>query len=133
MSPEIGVDYPCYSGGEIEDYTVKFTNGAFNASADNAVAANNVKQTTLHSLMVSPNPVNTSFANLKLQTWEAGTVNIKIADLLGRILRSENIQGIIAGSNSYALHNLNLLPGTYVIIATQANSVIARTSFIIAK
>jgi len=125
-------DVPGDQYGEAEDYTVKITGGALKAAV-NAVAANDVKQNSLTSLVVSPNPVNTTSTNLKLQTAKAGTVNLKIVDLFGKILRSENIPDVIAGTNSYALHNLNLFPDTYMIVAMQGNSVIARTRFIVAK
>ena len=119
--------------GEAEDYTVEITGGAFNGVPLNAVAENAIKANTLNSLVVAPNPVNTSSANLILQTVKEGAVNIRIADLSGRILRSENITRVIAGRNTYALHNLNLLPGTYMMVAVQVNAIIARTRFIVAK
>jgi hypothetical protein len=130
-------DNPCETPGdhfgEVEDYTVKITGGTAKAVTVSASASNNPEQNVLNSLVVSPNPVNTSSANLILQTGKTGTVNIKIVDLSGRILRSENIPGIIAGSNMYVLRNLNLSPGTYIIVAIQGNAIIARTKFIIAE
>ena len=68
-----------------------------------------------------------------LQASKAGPVNIKVSDLSGKILKSETISSINAGKNNYALRNLNLLPGMYMIIATQGNAVIARTQFIVDK
>lgn len=126
-------DVPGDQYGEAEDYTVKITGGALNAAAVNAVAENKLKQTGLNSLLISPNPVNTSSANLILQCGKTGPVNIKIADLSGRILRSETLRSIVAGRNTYALRNLNLLPGTYMMVAQQGNIIIARAQFIVAK
>ena len=83
--------------------------------------------------MVVPNPVKTSSANLVLQAATTQPVSIKITDLSGRILRAETINNVIAGKNNYPLSNINLLPGTYMIIAVQNNTVIARTQFIVAK
>lgn len=126
-------DVPGDHYGEAEDYTVKITGGALNAVAVNASASNNPKQSVQNNLTVSPNPVSTTSANLILQTAGAGAVTIRIADLSGGILRSEIISNVIAGRSTYALRNLNLLPGTYMIVAVQGDSVIARTKFIVAK
>jgi Zn-dependent metalloprotease len=124
---------PCYPAGgfdgEVEDYSVKISGATFNGIAEE----NSVKENILNSIMVSPNPVMSSSSNVVLQLSKIGTVNIKIADLSGRILRSETISGVIAGKNNYPLRNLNLLPGTYMIIAEQDNAIIARTQFIIDK
>jgi len=35
--------------------------------------------------------------------------------------------------NTYTLRSLNLLPGTYMMVAVQGNAIIARTKFIVAK
>jgi len=126
-------DAPGDHFGEAEDYTVEITGGALKAVALNALAVNSLKQNKLTSLVISPNPVNTTFANLILQTGKTGPVTIKIADISGRILRSENIGNTISGKNNYVLRNLNLLPGTYIIVAIQDNTVIARTQFIVIR
>jgi len=121
---------PCgaYSDGEAEDYSVKIVAAPF-AVAD----AENFNAASLNSLVVSPNPVKGSSANVVLQAGKPGSVNIKIADLSGRILRSETINSMIAGKNNYSLRNINLLPGTYMIMAQQGNAVIARTQFVVDK
>jgi hypothetical protein len=123
------LNQPCgtYDFGETEDYSVKITGGVVAVAA----SENSVSENALNSILVSPNPVMGSSANLALQLNKAGTVNIIISDLSGRILRSETIGGVIAGKNNYPLHNLNLLPGTYMIVAEQGNAIIARTQFII--
>jgi Zn-dependent metalloprotease len=122
---------PCYPAGgfdgEVEDYSVKITGATFNGIAEE----NTARENTLNSIMVSPNPIQSSSANVVLDVGKAGAVNIKISDLSGRILRAETINGVLAGKNNYPLRNLNLLPGTYMIIAEQANAIIARTQFII--
>jgi len=117
-----------FADGEAEDYSIKIIGGALNA-----VAENDLMQNTLNSLVVSPNPVKGGSANLILQAGKTGPVNIRIADLSGRILRSETIGSVTAGRNNYFLRNVNLMPGTYMIIAQQGNAVIARTQFIISK
>jgi len=122
---------PCYPSvfeGEAEDYTVKVTGGTLNI-----VAAESDLTANLNSLMVSPNPVKGGSANLILQSGKAAPVNIKVTDLSGRVLRSENVSSIVAGKNNYSLRNINLLPGTYMIIAQQGNAVIARTQFVVDK
>ena len=118
-----------FTDGEAEDYTVNITGGALNGIA----AVNSASANSLNSIMVSPNPLKGSFANLALNVNKACPVNIKVADLSGRILRSETISSITAGKNSYSLRNINLLPGTYMIVAEQGNAIIARTQFIVEK
>jgi hypothetical protein len=121
---------PCFTfkNGEAEDYSVTIVGGA-----SNTIALQSDVQPRFNSIMVSPNPVRGSLASVILQASNAGPVNIKIADLSGRILRSENISGIVTGKNNYSLRNINLLPGTYMIIAQQGNAIIARTQFVVDK
>ena len=126
-------DVPGDHFGEVEDYTVKISGGVLKASDINAAIADNLKPDVSNSLLVAPNPVNTASANLILQCAKAGPVNIKIADLSGRILRAETISSIVAGRNMYALRNLNLFPGAYMIVAIQNNTIIARAQFIVVK
>lgn len=83
--------------------------------------------------MVSPKPVKTSSASIGLQLAKAGSVTIRIADLSGRIIRTETIGNLSAGNNNYRLNNLNILPGTYMIVAEQNKAVMARAQFIVAK
>jgi hypothetical protein len=122
---------PCgtFTNGEAEDYTVNITGGALNSIA----SVSRVDINSLNSLLVIPNPVKGSSANLLLQVAKAGAVNIKITDLTGRILRVETISSIIAGKNNYSLNSLELIPGTYMIIAEQSNNIIARSQFIVAR
>jgi Zn-dependent metalloprotease len=115
--------------GEAEDYTVHITGGTF---AD-AIAVSDAQAVSLNNLLVTPNPVKGSSASLVLQAAKTAPVNINITDLSGRILRTETISNVTAGKNNYPLHNINLMPGTYMIIAVQSNAIIARTQFIVAK
>ncbi len=121
---------PCgtFSDGEAEDYTVNITGGAFSGFATSNASAN-----TLNSITVSPNPVKGSTANITIQVNKAASVGIRITDLSGRVLVSQNISNVIAGKNNVSLNNLNLLPGTYMIIAEQNGSVVARNQFIVAR
>jgi bacillolysin len=121
---------PCgtFSDGEAEDYTVNITGGTFSGFAVSNASAN-----TLNSIIVSPNPVKVSTANVAIQVNKAAPVIIRITDLSGRVLVSKNISNVIAGKNNVSLNNLNLLPGTYMIIAEQNSSVVARNQFIVAK
>ena len=118
-----------FTDGEAEDYTVNITGGTFAGFA----SANSTSNSSINNILVSPNPVKTSAANVVLQVTKSAPVSIRITDLTGRVLRSETISNIIAGKNNYSLNNLALLPGTYMIIAEQGNSIIARSQFIIAK
>ncbi|MEO8710528.1 MAG: M4 family metallopeptidase, partial [Parafilimonas sp.] len=115
--------------GEAEDYTVNITGGTFAG----ATAVSDVQAGSLNNLMVTPNPVKGSSASIVLQATKTAPVNINITDLSGRVLRTETISNVIAGKNNYPLHNINLMPGTYMIIAVQSNAIIARTQFIVAK
>ncbi|MBV9961291.1 MAG: fibronectin type III domain-containing protein, partial [Parafilimonas sp.] len=119
---------PCgtFTDGEAEDYTVNITGGTFAGIAS-------ANKSSANSIAVSPNPVKASVANIVLQTIKAAPVNIKITDLTGRILRAETISNITVGKNNYALSNLSLLPGTYMIVAEQGNMIIARNQFIVAR
>jgi len=119
-----------FTEGEAEDYSVKITGAT---PALDAVASETDVKAMLNSIMVSPNPMKGSSASVVLQAGKPGPVNIKIADLSGRILRSETISSVIAGKNDYQLRNINLLPGTYMIIAQQGNSIMGRTQFIVDK
>ncbi len=76
--------------------------------------------------------MKTSVANNRRQVSKAAPVNIMIADLSGRILRTETIASIIAGKNTHALNDLNQCLAL-MIIAKQNNATIARTQFIVAK
>jgi hypothetical protein len=87
----------------------------------------------LNSLVVSPNPVKTSVANIVLQVTKPAPVNIKITDLTGRVIRTENFTNVNNGKNNYSLNNLRILPGTYMIVAEQNGAIIARSQFIVAK
>jgi len=52
-------------------------------------------------------------------------------DLLKETLRGRKQR--CCRRNTYTLHKLNLLPGTYMMVAVQGNAIIARTKFIVAK
>lgn len=122
---------PCgtFTDGDVEDYTVNITGGALTSFA----ASDNASSNSLNSLVVSPNPVKTSVANLVLQVTKSAPVNIKITDLTGRVIRAENISNVNIGKNNYSLNNLRILPGTYMIVAEQNGAIIARNQFIVAK
>lgn len=118
-----------FNDGEAEDYTVNITGGTFSG----IIAAGSINNNSANSLIVSPNPVITSFANIILQANHTAPVLIKITDLSGRIVRTETISNVITGQQSYPLSNLSLTPGTYMIVAQQNNSIVARSQFIVAK
>jgi flagellar hook assembly protein FlgD len=122
---------PCgtFTDGDVEDYTVNITGGALTSLA----VAENTSSNSLNSLVVSPNPVKTSVANIVLQVTKPAPVNIKITDLTGRVIRTENFTNVNNGKNNYSLNNLRILPGTYMIVAEQNGAIIARSQFIVAK
>lgn len=122
---------PCgaFIEGEAEDYTVNITGGTVAPLASD----DKIEADDLNNLIITPNPLKGSTANLILQAGKTAPVNIKIADLSGRILRSETISSVQAGKNIHVLNNLNLQPGTYMIVAQQSGTIIARTQLIVAK
>jgi Zn-dependent metalloprotease len=122
---------PCnnFSDGEAEDYSVNIVGTPLKGIA----SADAIRAYDVNSILVTPNPLKGSTANLVLQVNKTAPVNIKITDLSGRVLRSETINGIQAGKNNHTLNDLNLKPGTYIIIAQQGNAIIARTQVIVAK
>lgn len=117
-----------FTDGEAEDYTVNITGGTFAG-----LIADKTNNSVLNSLIVSPNPVKTSSANIVLQVSKTAPVKISITDLTGRILRSEMMNNLNTGKNNFSLNNLSLLPGTYMIVAEQGNAIIARNQFIVDK
>lgn len=115
-----------YTDGEVEDYTVNITGGTL---ADFITA----KTLSSAGILVMPNPAKGNNVKIQLQLPQTQPVTLKITDLSGRVLRVDNNLSLNAGKNIYSLSGLNLKSGTYIIVAEQANKVVARTQFIVAE
>lgn len=112
--------------GEVEDYTVNITNGAFASFA----TANSVSPS---GIVVMPNPARGNTVRVMFQSTGSAPITLRITDLSGKILRVDNALGTATGKNVFSLNGLHLASGTYIILAEQSNRIVARTKFIVAE
>ncbi len=123
---------PCgnFTNGEVEDYRIKIVSpGSVAAFA----VADAQGSSLLSSMTVSPNPTKNSNIKVLLQLTQASPVTLRITDLSGRSLHSQNALSAFKGRNVYSLNNMHLASGTYVILAEQNNRIVARSKFIVAE
>src|SRR4029079_9314583 len=80
---------PCalFSYGEVEDYSVNIKPATVVAKTDNSMQ--------LPAIVVSPNPIKNYTANVIVHTNNAGSILIRITDLSGRIITTQQ-QGNVA-------------------------------------
>jgi len=66
------------------------------------------------SLNVFPNPAST-YANVQLSTAEAASVRLSVIDMLGRVVKTENL-GTVSGNLNHTLDVASLENGSYLIM-----------------
>lgn len=125
MSYGSSITDPCavFSYGEVEDYTANLSGGTGFAEISKEVAPN--------ILNVVPNPVKGYSATVNMQLQKQGTVTIRVTDLSGRLLLSQEVNNASAGKNAITLHGIEKLSrGVFMVTAEQNGLIIGRTQLI---
>ncbi|MBS1731423.1 MAG: M4 family metallopeptidase [Bacteroidetes bacterium] len=113
--------------GEVEDYTVNISGGSFSGFSS-------PKEETTNTILVSPNPVTSTFANLAYHIVKDGNIQVKVLNMNGQVLQNIDLGRQSAGSHNYTLNSLGkLASGTYMIVLEQENQVINRTRFVVTR
>lgn len=113
-----------YTYGETEDYSVFIKGGTPEVTAPE----------TAPSIAVVPNPIKGNAATASINLAKQGNVNIKITDLSGSVLLSQNIANAKAGANTIPLNGLGKLKnGTFMIVAEQNGVIVGRAQLLISK
>lgn len=118
---------PCstFNYGEVEDYTVNISGGSFAGFAS-------PKEETTNSILISPNPVSGTSANLSYKIVKDGNIQVKVLNMNGQVLQNIDLGRQFAGSHNYTLNSLNkLASGTYMIVMEQDNQVVNRIRFVV--
>jgi hypothetical protein len=124
----LGTSCGAFQDGEAEDYTVNIVNATVAANASEATA----ETLGISSMLVMPNPVNTSSATAVLNLIKQGNVSVKITDIAGRVLFKQEVTNMHAGRNTVALRRLSSIPnGVYFVQAEQDGVLIGRTKIVV--
>lgn len=118
---------PCatFDYGEVEDYTVNISGGSF-------AGFSQPKEETTSSILISPNPVSGTSANLNYRIVKEGNVQVKVMNMNGQVLQNIDLGRQFSGSHTYTLNSLNkLASGTYMIVLEQDNQIVNRTRFVV--
>ncbi len=114
--------------GEVEDYTLNIS-GSNIMQEDNGSATDEVGK-----ILISPNPVSGSAANVQFDLKENGPVVVKIFDITGQLVRMQPVGNMLKGSHSITLQELNKLPGrSYQVIIEQNNRPIYKAGMLLVK
>jgi len=122
--------------GDVQDFTVNITGGTGPSDANADVTAEDNLLPISSSLSVIPNPISgrsnaTAIYNLASQ----GNTTLRVIDLTGRTLYSQNLGVQSVGPHNYLLSNIagKLHSGYYVVVLEQNGQIVARNRFIVAN
>lgn len=111
--------------GDVEDYTVNISGGSFSGFST-------PKEETTNSILISPNPVTGTSANMTYQIVKDGNIQVKVLNMNGQVMQNIDLGRQFAGSHNYTLNSLSkLASGTYMIVMEQDNQVVNRTRFVV--
>jgi len=86
----------------------------------------------INGISMTPNPVNNSFANVRLTSSASGSVEFKVSDISGRILLSQKNK-VFEGNNSISINNLDRLQrGIYTLQMIDGGTIVT-TKFSIVR
>jgi hypothetical protein len=125
------LNQPCgdYLDGEAEDYTINVTGGTA-AVVESAT----MKTLKISSMLVIPNPVNSTSATAVLDMIKEGNASVRITDLSGRTLYKKDVINLHTGKNSVTLNGLaTLTNGMYMIEAEQNGIIIGRAQVVVSR
>lgn len=112
-----------YTFGETEDYSV-FIKGA----------TPSVTEPVAQAITVVPNHVKGNSATASIDLAKQGNVTIKVSDLSGAVLLSQNVTNARIGKNTIPLTGLaKLRDGVFMIVAEQNGVVVGRAQLLISK
>ena len=88
----------------------------------------------MSSILVIPNPVNSSSATAVLNIIKSGNAIIRVTDLSGRTLYKKEVANLHTGKNGVALNQLGTLAnGIYMVEAEQNGILIGKGRIIVNK
>ncbi|MBS1746576.1 MAG: M4 family metallopeptidase [Bacteroidetes bacterium] len=122
---------PCGVGndGEVEDYVVNISNGS-NISSEAPLAAT---KTAIKDFIIRPNPITRGGnAVISYTASKQGRAMLKILDVYGRVVQTQDLGQQHPGLHSYTLNfEKQLTAGNYFVTIEQENNLIAKTKIII--
>ncbi len=124
---------PCGVGndGEVEDYVVNISNGS-NKAGETPLSAT---KAVIKDFMIRPNPINRGGnATINYTSSKDGRIILKIMDVYGRVVQTQDLGQQHPGSHSYTLNfGKQLNAGNYFITIEQENNLLAKTKIIITQ
>jgi Zn-dependent metalloprotease len=126
---------PCGVGndGEVEDYVVNIGNA--NKIATEAEAPLAATKTAIKDFMIRPNPIaRGSNATISYTTSKDGKIILKIIDVYGRVVQTQDLGLQHQGAYSHTLNfGQQLTAGNYFVIIEQDNNILAKSKIIITQ